>query len=94
MSARNNGTTGGPSGPSVVYRRIRKLTREEFADVPPIRTKPVEFKGKGLGPYGCWKPGNPVGPVKRDPEALLDWALVSWARRHVVEEVWDFDGTP
>ena len=26
----------------------------------------------------------------RSPRALLDWALVSWARRHEVEVVWDF----
>jgi len=95
--ANNDGRIGGPSGPSVV-RRIRKLIHEELADVPPVRTKPVHFKGCGPGPYGVWKAGDPVGaqavPSKAATESLLDWALVSWARRHVVEEVWDFTAEP
>ncbi|HKH14528.1 MAG TPA: hypothetical protein VKA47_07725 [Solirubrobacterales bacterium] len=96
MSGRNNGRTRGPSGPSVVYRRIRKLTGADLAVVPPVRAKPVEFKGDGLGPYGRWKPGDLVGtqaePSEATTEAVLDWALVSWARRHAVEEVWGNDG--
>lgn len=85
-------TIGGPSGPSVVYRRIRKRTPDELKQLPPVRTKSVEFKGTGLGDWGRWVPGLPLGEPPRDEDSLLDWALVSWARRRLVEEVWDFTG--
>jgi hypothetical protein len=92
--ADSNGRHEGASAPSVVHRR----TPEELRALPPVRTRPVKFTGCGLGPYGRWRPGDPVGkqekPTKTAEEALLDWALVSWARRHVVEEEWDYRGAP
>jgi hypothetical protein len=66
--------------------------------LPPVRTKPIEFKGCGTGGWGRWRPEYPVGvqeePTEAAQNARLDWALVSWARRHVVEEVWEFNGAP
>lgn len=94
-AANNDGRIGGPSGPSVV-RRIRKRTPEELAELPPVQTKPIRFTDRGLGNYGRGRPGDPVGeqeePSEAPTEALLDWALASWARRHVLEQVWDFEG--
>jgi hypothetical protein len=95
----DNGRIGGrPTGRPSVYRRIRKRTPEELAETPPVRTKPVRFTGCGTVGFGRWKPGDPVGvetePSEAATEALLDWALVSWGRRRVVEEVWDFTAKP
>jgi hypothetical protein len=99
MSDANKNNAEGPSGPSVVYTRFRKRTPAEIAELPPVRTKPIEFKGTGLGPFGLWPWGEGESPrtavYKRAPtkdatEALLDWAVVSRARRHVFELVYDF----
>ncbi len=101
MSDVNDGRTGGASAPSVVYTRIRKRSRAELAALPPVRTKPSQFKGDGLGSWGSWPWGEGETPRavfdEQDPtdeatEALLDWAEISWARRHVVELVIDFTG--
>ena len=98
MSARDNGRTGGPSGPSVVRWRIVRRSPDEIRALPPVRTKPIEFKGCGTCGWGSWGPGDPVGPQAEPSEAateaMLDWALVSWARQHAVVEVWDFNGAP
>ena len=84
---------------SVVRRRVRKRTPEEIAALPPVRTKPIRFRGLGLGGFGWrpWREGEKprtvvehLKPTKSAEEALLDWALISWARRHEVELVWDF----
>lgn len=96
----SNGRPGDPAGPSV-YHRTRKHSPAERAALPPVRTKPIVFKGSGPGPFGSWpwaegeKPRTVVEhlkPSEEAQEALLDWELVSWARRHVVEVVWDYSG--
>ena len=90
-AANNNGRREGAPAPSVVRRRIRRRTPKEIAALPPVRTKPIRFSGLGLGGWGRWEArGTPPSSRYADPEALLDWALISWARRHVVELVWDF----
>ena len=65
--------------------------------MPPVQTRsrsssraaaPVPTDGGGRAtPLGAQ-----TEPSEAATEALLDWALVSWARPHVVEEVWNFDG--
>ena len=54
--------------------------------------------GAGPGPWGRWPWGEDETPrtvvyeqkpTKSATEALLDWALISWTRRHVVEIVVD-----
>jgi hypothetical protein len=72
--------------------RVRRLSPSEIAALPPVRTKSIEFTGSEPGRLGVWEQGDPVGPAPRDDESLLDWALVSWARRRRLEEVWDFTG--
>ena len=73
----------------------------ELAALPPVRTKPIQFKGDGPRSVGLVAVGRGrdsahgrlrAGADRRATEALLDWALVSWARRHVVELVVDFTG--
>ncbi len=66
-------------------RRVRRLTPEELAELPPIKCRPVRWHGRDLGPWGRWRPGDPLGrqrkPTQRATESMLDWAELAWFRR-------------
>lgn len=81
------------AGPSFVRRLVRR-TNAEVRALPPVRTRPPAFQGRGLGRWGKWQPGDPMGEQDQASEEaaarLLDWAEVSWSRWHAIEIVWDF----